>query len=121
MNKSADMQVLHDHIERFNAGVTLGDFRPMVEAFSEDAEMTFEGVPVGPFRGRDAIGAAYRERPPDDQIKILDASEPAPGEIVAEYAWAGQPATRSGEMRLSHRDGQITRLVVTFDTPATGG
>jgi steroid Delta-isomerase len=116
MNASAGMRLLHDHVERFNAGIALGDFGPMLEFFTDDAEMVFEGVPVGPFRGRDAIAAAYREQPPDDQLNVLEASEPEAGQVVARYAWAAEPATPSGELRLTHHDGQISRLVVTFDS-----
>jgi len=121
MNDSAGAWLMHEHVDRFNAGVTAGDFGPMLEAFSDDAEMVFEGVPVGPFHGREAIAAAYREQPPDGQIKVLDVTEPADGEVVAQYAWTDRPETPSGEMRLTHHDGRITRLVVTLSPPAATG
>ena len=107
-------QLLRDHVERFNEGVRTGDFGPMVEAFSEDAEMAFEGVPAGPFGGRDAIEAAYREQPPDDEVVLLDVREDAGGHVRAGYAWASAPAREAGEMRLQHASGRIRRLVVTF-------
>jgi SnoaL-like domain len=69
----AGMALLAGHVERFNAGVRSGDFGPMVDGFSEDAELLFEGIPVGPFRAHEAIAAAYRTRPPDDEIELLDA------------------------------------------------
>lgn len=117
METSPGMRLLLDHVGRFNAGVARGDFGPMLEAFDEDAEMAFEGIPVGPFHGRDAIAAAYRAQPPDDQIKLLGASEPAPGEVVADYAWVGRPASPAGQLRLTHHDGRITRLVVRYGPP----
>ena len=43
----------------------------MLEQFAEDAELAFEGVPVGPFRGKPAIAQAYLDQPPDDEIVIL--------------------------------------------------
>jgi len=52
------VSLLEQHVERFNEGVRSGDFTSMVAAFAEDAELHFEGVPVGPFVGRDAIDAA---------------------------------------------------------------
>ncbi len=76
--------------------------------------MYFEGVPVGPFVGRDAISAAYRDQPPDDEVEIFDADE-RDGVIVARYAWLRDEGRRAGEMRLSPRNGQIQKLVVTFD------
>ena len=107
------MSLLDEHVERFNQGVRSGDFTAMVAAFTEDAELHFEGVPAGPFVGRDAIDAAYREQPPDDEVEIL-GSEERDGVIVAGYAWLREEGRQAGEMRLTPRDGQIEKLVVTF-------
>jgi hypothetical protein len=46
------MSLLDDHVRRFNEGVRSGDFAPMVAAFTEDGELHFEGVRIGPFVGR---------------------------------------------------------------------
>ncbi len=108
------MGLLDEHVRRFNEGVRTGDFAPMAAAFAEDAEMRFEGVPVGPFVGRDAIGAAYRDQPPDDEVEIFD-TEQRDGFIVARYAWLRDEGRQAGEMRISQRNGQIQKLVVTFD------
>jgi len=106
--------LLEDHVVRFNAGVRSGDFAPMLENFATDATMSFEGVPVGPFRGRGAIAQAYREQPPDDELDVLDSRQD--GDIVvAGYAWRRVPGKRAGELRLTVERGLITRLVVTFD------
>lgn len=91
----------------------------MLEGFTPDAEMTFRGVPVGPFGGRDAIERAYREQPPDDELRVVDAYERDDGVIVARYAWAKTPSTIAGEMIIAPEDDRIARLVVTFDTDAT--
>ncbi len=107
------MSLLEEHVERFNQGVRSGDFTPMVAAFAEDAELHFEGVPAGPFVGRDAIDAAYREQPPDDEIEIL-GSEERDGVVVARYAWLRDEGRQAGEMLLTPRDDQIQKLVVTF-------
>ena len=32
-------ELLHDHVERFNAGVRSGDWAPMLETFRDDGEM----------------------------------------------------------------------------------
>ena len=108
------MSVLDEHIRRFNESVRSGDFGPMAAAFAEDAEMHFEGAPVGPFVGRDAIGAAYRDQPPDDEVEIFDPKE-RDGVIVARYAWLRDEGRQAGEMRITQRNGQIQKLVVTFD------
>jgi hypothetical protein len=107
------MSLLEEHVERFNQGVRSGDFTPMVAGFAEDAELHFEGVPVGPFVGRDAIEAAYREQPPDDEIEIL-GSEERDGVVVARYAWVRDEGRQAGEMLLTPRDDRIQKLVVTF-------
>jgi steroid Delta-isomerase len=108
------MNVLDEHVRRFNAGVRSGDFSAMLENFADDATMTFEGVPVGPFVGRNAIAQAYREQPPDDELDVLDRRRE--GDIViAGYAWRREPAWRAGELRLTVAGDEITRLVVTFE------
>jgi steroid Delta-isomerase len=107
------MGLLEEHVRRFNEGVRTSDFAPMAAAFAEDAEMHFEGVPVGPFVGRDAIAAAYRDQPPDDEVEIFDTEE-RDGMIVARYAWLRDEGKQSGEMRLTPRNGRIQKLVVTF-------
>ena len=111
--RDADYDLLERHARLFNEGIWTGDFRPMLEHFTDDAELVFVGVPVGPFRGREAIAAAYRERPPDDEVRIKHPRREEE-ELVVDYAWAGDPATRVGAMRFTLRDGLIARLVVTF-------
>jgi drug/metabolite transporter (DMT)-like permease len=110
--------LLGDHVDRFNAGVRTGDWGPMVGGFAEDAEMEFRGVPVGPFVGRDAIGAAYREQPPDDELQVLEQRQ-ADGRIEARYAWLAEPDVAAGEMFLTPENGAIRKLVVTFDRGVT--
>jgi steroid Delta-isomerase len=101
------VSLLEEHVERFNAGVRSGDFGPMVAAFAEDAELVFEGIPVGPFSGREAIGEAYAAQPPDDEIVLLDGD--------GAYAWAKEPNVPAGRMFLTGRDEEIVRLVIRYD------
>jgi steroid delta-isomerase len=86
----------------------------MLEQFADDAELAFEGVPVGPFRGKPAIARAYVEQPPDGEIVILRTRESGDDLIVADYAWQSEPAARAGTLILRLRDAEIDRLVVTF-------
>ena len=99
--------MLDEHVERFNHGVRTREFGPMVAAFAVDAELAFEGIPVGPFVGREAIGEAYRAQPPDDEIVLLDGD--------GTYAWASEPDVPAGRMFLTERDGEIARLVIRYD------
>jgi steroid Delta-isomerase len=108
------VRLLHDHLVRFNEGVRAGDWAPMLERFADDGELAFEGVPAGPFRGRDAIAAAYAAQPPDDQIVTLRVDEAA-GDVTAVYAWRKAPAKAAGRMVLTPHNEGIARLLVTFE------
>jgi hypothetical protein len=105
-------QLVNDHVARFNDSVAAGDFTRLVESFAEDATMSFEGVPVGPFAGKAAIAEAYRTSPPDDTIDLLDVDEVAPDAARVGYAWRSEPG-KTGEMRLRWRpDGLLQVLDV---------
>ena len=86
----------------------------MLEQFADDAELAFEGVPLGPFRGKEAIAGAYAVQPPDDEIVILRTRESSDDLVVADYAWRADPKSRAGSMILRLRGAKIDRLVVTF-------
>jgi hypothetical protein len=110
------LELLREHVERFNAGVRSGDFGPMLELFTDDAVLEFRGVPVGPFHGRDAIAAAYRDQPPDDQIELCGPREESGGELRVRYAWARDEGCPAGDLILTSDGDRISRLVVTFDS-----
>jgi steroid Delta-isomerase len=100
------LSLLERHVENFNHGVRTGDWEPMLELLTEDADLEFTGIPVGPFHGRDAIADAYRTSPPDDEIVLLDRGP--------RYAWLGAPGQPAGELHLEERDGKIARLRVLY-------
>ena len=110
----AGTALLHDYAMTHNECVRTGDWEPLREWFTEDAELAFEGVPVGPFAGRDEIAAAYRERPPDDEVLIFGVDEEE-GRVIARYGWLREPAKQAGRMLVTPRDGKLTKLVVTFE------
>jgi hypothetical protein len=113
----AGIELLNRHVDLFNAAVRTGDFGPMLEAFTDDAELVFEGVPAGPYGGKEVIAAAYRDRPPDDEVEILEAAEEDDGLVVARYRWR-DPTAPGGRMLLTRRGDRIARLVVTFEQSA---
>jgi steroid Delta-isomerase len=109
---------LEHHVQTFNAAVETGDFAPLVDLFALDAELAFEGVPVGPFYGREAIAAAYDAQPPTDGMTILDTRVEDDGTVVEGFSWSADHGVRSGEMRLVVEDGRIRRLAVAFGVAA---
>jgi RimJ/RimL family protein N-acetyltransferase len=106
--------LLHDYVMVHNQCARTGDWEPLVDWFTEDAKLVFEGVPVGPFEGREAIAAAYRDQPPDDEVVIF-AVEEDEGRLVARYGWLREPGKEAGRMFVTPRNGKIERLVVTFE------
>jgi RimJ/RimL family protein N-acetyltransferase len=113
------VDLLYEYVARHNQGVRSGDWEPLGECFTEDARLELDGAPVGPFAGREAIVAAYRGRPPDDEVRILDVEERGGG-VDADYSWAVAPERHAGRMLLTLRDSTIERLIVTLDPPAGG-
>ena len=97
-----------DHVAAFNRAVTTGDWDTFAERFAVDATMRFTGIPVGPFEGRTAIAAAYRENPPDETMTLLED-----GDETARFRWSGG-GTGSMELR-GAPDGTVQVLIVSFD------
>jgi len=110
----AAIALLHDYVMVHNECVRNADWEPLADWFTDDAELAFDGVPVGPFSGRDEIARAYRERPPDDEVVIF-ATEEEDGRVVARYGWLRDPGKVAGRMLVTPRGSKISRLVVTFE------
>jgi ketosteroid isomerase-like protein len=106
--------LLEAHVRRFNEAVRSGDSAAMVEGFTPEAEMIFQGVPVGPFRGRDAIAEAYARQPPSDEVRLLGKPRVEGDTAESDYAWAAE-GSRAGRMIVTAREGAIARLLVTFE------
>ena len=105
---------LDAHVRRFNDAVGSGDWSEMIQGFAPDAEMIFEGVPAGPYLGRETIAEAYARQPPADEVRLLGTPKVEGEKIESDYAWAGE-GRRAGRMILTSSDGLIVRLVVTFE------
>jgi hypothetical protein len=115
--ESAAPELLADHVRRFNHGVRTADWRPMLQNFSPDGMIVFDGVRVGPFRGHDAIERGYREQPPDDTITVIEVLESTPERLIASFAWDNRPGVRVGELRFALDGRQIQRLTIRLDRP----
>jgi len=107
----AAIRLLHDYVGVHNECVRTGDWGPLPEWFTEDAELMFEGTTIGPFRGAGEIAAAYRERPPDDVVLTFRVDENGV-DVVTRYGWLREPAKVAGEMVLTPAGDRIARLVV---------
>ena len=70
--------------------------------------MRFTGIPVGPFEGRTAIAAAYRENPPAETVTLL-----ADRGDLGRFRWSGR-GTGATEVRWTP-DGAVQVLTVSFD------
>jgi RimJ/RimL family protein N-acetyltransferase len=113
LREDLGLGLVHEYVAAHNAGVRTGAWQLIGPYFHEHAELAFEGIPVGPFRGRDAIVEAYERQPPDDTVELFDV-EDGTGTTTAGYAWTASPDVRAGELRLEHRDGRIARLVIAL-------
>jgi steroid Delta-isomerase len=105
---------IDQYIAAHNAAVRSGDWTEFAGWFTDDAQVRFEGVPVGPFRGRDEIRAAYEQRPPDDEVEIRAVRSDGP-RTVAEYGWRNEGGVRAGELRVDWDGDRVRDLVVTFE------
>jgi len=108
------MSSFDQYIEAHNAAVRSGDWEAFSEWFTEDAEVRFEGPPVGPFRGRGEIRAAYESRPPDDEVEVRNVRSEG-DRTVADYGWAADQGVRAGELRVAWDGDLIGELVITFE------
>jgi steroid Delta-isomerase len=102
---------IEEHFRLFNEAARSRDYAAFVATFTPDAVMSFEGVPVGPYTGREQIARAYAEQPPSDTMICQSVARDGDHDVVR-FAW---DAGGSGTMRVTWRDGEVAGLVVAFD------
>jgi steroid Delta-isomerase len=106
-------EAVHAHVELFNDAVRAGDFEAFAASFGEDAVMSFDGVPVGPFRGRHKIATAYQAQPPTDTMSVWSVEEVDAETAFARFDWDNGGA---GSMQLRWRDGELVSLTISYET-----
>lgn len=106
-------EAVREHETLFNEAVRSNDYTAFIGTFAEDAIMKFDGVPVGPFKGRDQIAAAYATRPPTDTMTIWSIEEVGPETVLARFDWDNGG---SGSMQIRWRDNEVAELAISFDT-----
>ena len=104
-------EAVREHERLFNEAVRAGDFTEFMKTFTDDAVMTFDGVPVGPYRGRKAIAEAYATRPPTDTMSIWSIEEVDADTVEARFDW---DAGGSGAMRVRWQDDLIVGMTIAF-------
>jgi steroid delta-isomerase len=102
---------IEEHFRLFNEAVRSDDYTAFVATFTPDAVMSFEGVPVGPYTGREQIAHAYADQPPSDTMSCQSVTRDGDHDVVC-FAW---DAGGGGTMRVTWRDGEVAGLVVAFD------
>jgi steroid Delta-isomerase len=108
------MSSFDEYIATHNAAVRSGDWEAFSRWFDADAEVRFEGVPVGPFRSREQIRAAYESHPPDDEVEVRNVRTEG-DRTVADYGWSADQGVRAGELRVIWQGDLIRELVITFE------
>jgi steroid delta-isomerase len=108
--------LLREYVKRHNAGVRTGRFGPLLELFAEHAEMRFEGLPVGPFVGRERIADAFRNQPPDDELVVRQVQHSKDTEYAV-YAWKRRHQEAAGVLEVTTEAERIVRVVVNVESP----
>lgn len=106
-------EAVREHETLFNDAVRSGDFAAFIGTFAEDALMTFDGVPAGPFKGREKVAAAYATSPPTDTMTIWSIEEIGPGTALVRFDWDNGG---SGSMQVRWQDSQVAELTISFET-----
>jgi steroid delta-isomerase len=104
-------EAVRAHEQLFNEAVRTEDFSEFTKTFADDAVMAFDGVPVGPYKGREAIAEAYATRPPNDTMSIWSIEEVDAETADVRFDW---DAGGSGAMRVKWQDGLIAGMTISF-------
>jgi steroid delta-isomerase len=103
---------VYEHEQVFNDAVRSGNYAPLVAAFADDAVMSFDDLPTGPFQGREAIRRAYADQPPTDALTTRSIEHVGVNAARVLFDW---DHGGSGSMMLIWRDGYVASLAIAFD------
>jgi steroid Delta-isomerase len=102
------LALLERHVELYNDAVASGDFGPLLATFGRQAVMSFDDVPLGPFRGLVEIRNAYATRTFTDTMALIDMEKVGPDAVTASFEW---DAGGTGQMYLRWQDDEMVALV----------
>jgi ketosteroid isomerase-like protein len=105
--------MLERHVLNYNEAVRTSDFSTFVSLYADNAVMTFDDLPIGPFHGRPAIVEAYATLPPNDTMLLIDMQEIGHDSVSATFEW---DAGGTGEMFLRwHRQKLVEHRIKTLN------
>ena len=110
--------MLERHVGKYNEAVRTSEFGPFLEMYADNAVMSFDDLPVGPYYGRSAIEAAYRTQPPNDTMLLIDMHEIGDDAVNASFEW---DEGGTGEMFLRWANGHVVEhRIVTLNVVDLG-
>jgi hypothetical protein len=106
------------YVALFNEGVRTGDFTPWFNTFTDDAVLTFEGVPIPPAYGRGEIEAVYSGQPPASEMSLVAGSpvDPDADPVFGEFFWVRSPDT-GGRFTLHLQGDRASRIEIDLNAP----
>lgn len=104
------------YVALFNEGVRTGDFNPWFNTFTDDAVLTFHGVPQEPANGRAEIEAHFKAQPPASEMSLTAGSpaDPDAETVFGEFFWVREP-DKGGRFTLRLTDGRAIRIDLELD------
>jgi hypothetical protein len=113
-----ESDLLATYVRLHNRGVTESDFSEMLELFSDNAVLKFEGAVEMVFEGKQAITNAFRRMPPTSQIYTKEPTE-KPNGTEAPYGCCTKPSQIEGVIGITSKSGLITTLTVWMQASNT--
>jgi hypothetical protein len=110
-----EKNIIPKYFDLHNKGIESGNFEQLLTLFSSDAILSFEGINIGPFVGKESIAKAFSIYPPVNKIFALDVAEKE-GVHVVDYALAPERDKISGKIRIQMtKNNLINKLIIDVD------
>lgn len=109
---SITRKTLETFLTVYNECVKTGDYSRVVELFTEDGELRFVGVELGPYQGHREIALAFKDYPPSDTLVLTSVSADG-NKATAVYTRSSEPDKRVGTLVLTGEGESIQRLTIS--------
>jgi len=107
-----EIKFVKKYIKLHNEGVKTGDFLPLFELFTTNAEFIFENIPFSPMFGLKAIRKSFEDHPPEDEIIEGELVEKTEDTVVLKYSWEKEPLKQAGILKFTFENKLIKKIVV---------